>query len=440
MVWWYGPCAAWGCCASLSWKENATTVYELSYLISKREGRDGHQVYLATHRDTGDVVALKVLPRSFLEDKEQRRHMRREIHVLSKLNHPNLVRLFDVYESANTVEIAFELAQGGQVYRRVLEPHASVFSLSEAELSRAFADIVQGLCYLHARGWIHGDVRLEHILYSEIDPNSKALLVDFGRAGPPTIFPQALPLPAQEHRYLPTFVLNASSSMVPNPVVAESLFPSFKHAIQVDMYALGVCLYAMLFAQFPSHSSDGSLIFSDDFTHISRAAKDLLSRLLSHDEAMWIHSEEAAAHPWLRQPSVAPPWRWNPYILALHEQFVLDQDDNNQRTSETNDKRMSNTMTTPEDENKPRSSWISTDGVLVLENNMMHSADGYIHQADMELEDTPSLPPSRASLDIPLTQQDIEAAQSERGWRLMWKGLGFYQDPVHTIDSPTESL
>ncbi|CAK4694688.1 unnamed protein product [Aphanomyces euteiches] len=70
----------------------------------------------------------------------------------------------------------------------------------------------------------------------------------------------------------------------------------------------------------------------------------------------------------------------------------------------------------------------------------MHSADGYIHQADMELEDTPSLPPSRASLDIPLTQQDIEAAQSERGWRLMWKGLGFYQDPVHTIDSPTESL
>ncbi|RQM23662.1 hypothetical protein B5M09_003285 [Aphanomyces astaci] len=149
MVWWYGPCAAWSCCASISCKENATSIYELSELISAREGTipthplpsistvstsaagtDGHQVYRATHRDTGDVVALKVLPRSFLIDSKQRRHMRREIQVLTKLNHPNLVRLYDVYESSNTVEIAFELAQGGQVLRRVLEPHASVFVLS----------------------------------------------------------------------------------------------------------------------------------------------------------------------------------------------------------------------------------------------------------------------------------------------------------------------
>ncbi|RHY84482.1 hypothetical protein DYB35_004321 [Aphanomyces astaci] len=105
MVWWYGPCAAWSCCASISCKENATSIYELSELISARE--DGHQVYRATHRDTGDVVALKVLPRSFLIDSKQRRHMRREIQVLTKLNHPNLVRLYDVYESSNTVHSYF---------------------------------------------------------------------------------------------------------------------------------------------------------------------------------------------------------------------------------------------------------------------------------------------------------------------------------------------
>ncbi|ETV66739.1 CAMK protein kinase, variant [Aphanomyces astaci] len=399
MVWWYGPCAAWSCCASISCKENATSIYELSELISAREGTDGHQVYRATHRDTGDVVALKVLPRSFLIDSKQRRHMRREIQVLTKLNHPNLVRLYDVYESSNTVEIAFELAQGGQVLRRVLEPHASVFVLSEAELSRAFADIVQGLMYLHALGWIHGDVRPEHILYSEIDGSSKAMLVDFGCAGPPSIFEQSLNQQrSRDPRFLPP-ALRHSHPM---------LLPSFQHAVQVDLWALGVCLYVMLFAQFPDVEAS-TLSFPREFCHVSRAAKDLVGRLLNSDPDKGMSAADIAEHPWLRQPSVAPRGRWNPYILALHEQFVttFGQPENSDGDLPCPSSRRLHSSSSSDPHSSadmPRPSWVSTDGVLVLDSVAMHSADAFIHQADMDMLDN-----VRQSEDIPLTLDEVEA-------------------------------
>uniref|UniRef100_A0A4W5LDS7 non-specific serine/threonine protein kinase n=1 Tax=Hucho hucho TaxID=62062 RepID=A0A4W5LDS7_9TELE len=102
--------------------------------------------YRATHRGTGEIVALKVMDRGTLAHPTQRRNIRREIHLMSKLHHPNLVHLFGVYESTNTVdscrppsivlpimpqvEIAFELSKGGEVMRRVLEPHASIFALT----------------------------------------------------------------------------------------------------------------------------------------------------------------------------------------------------------------------------------------------------------------------------------------------------------------------
>ncbi|ETW03951.1 CAMK protein kinase, variant 1 [Aphanomyces invadans] len=434
MVWWYGPCAAWSCCASMSCKDDATSIYELSELISAGEGTDGHQVYRATHRETGDVVALKVLPRSFLTDSKQRRHMRREIHVLTKLNHPNVVRLYDVYESSNTVEIAFELAQGGQVLRRVLEPHASVFVLSEAELSHAFADIVQGLIYLHALGWVHGDIRPEHILYSEIDGASKAMLVDFGCAGPPATFAESLyrERGPSDPRFLPPWLRQR------NPT-ALAVFPSFNHAAHVDLWALGVCLYVMLFAQFPDTSSVHSptLTFPPEFGHVSRAARDLLTRVLTsapRDNLTYVQrvpssditsmrhvegrADELADHPWLHQPSVAPRCRWNPYILALHEQFV--QNYSNTGNRHASDKtRMPTSCSPPDASDKPRPSWVSTDGVLVLDSLAMHSADAFMHQADMEMLDT-----IRRSEDIPLTEEETEAAKSDRGWRLMWKGLG----------------
>ncbi|KAF0698624.1 Aste57867_10781 [Aphanomyces stellatus] len=438
MVWWYGPCAAWGCCASMSCKEQSTSIYELSELVSSGSGPDGHQVYRATQRDTGDVVALKVLPRSFLTDKTQRRHMRREIHVLMKLHHPNLVRLFDVYESTNTVEIAFELAQGGQVLRRVLEPHASVFELSEAELSRAFADVIQGLMSLHVRGWIHGDVRPEHMLFSEVDASSKALLVDFGRAGPPSTFLESLrEQPILDGRFLPPWLRGQS------PTTRPIELATFKHAVQVDMWALGMCLYVMLFAKFPFQEGDhDTLTFPVEFAHVSRAAKDLLARLLTHDPKAWLtyvsskgrrisqlecRADEAANHPWLRQPSVAPRGRWNPYILAVHEQFVHDYCKDGVGTTHSS---------SSPDENTQRPSWISTDGALVLDCHHVQSADAYIHQADMDLGDT-----WRVSEEKPLSQEEAAAAaKSERGWRLMWKGLGIQKSPAKPgVYSPLQS-
>ena len=99
-MWWYGPCSAWGCWATLSTGEKATAVYELQEQISCR----ANQVYRARNKGTGEIVALKVINRNTLKSVKQRRRIRREVHLLSKIQHPNLVRLYGVFESTNTVK------------------------------------------------------------------------------------------------------------------------------------------------------------------------------------------------------------------------------------------------------------------------------------------------------------------------------------------------
>ncbi|OQR87458.1 protein kinase [Achlya hypogyna] len=422
-MWWYGFCAAWSCCASLSFKEQAVSVYDLTELISasRKSSKYSHQVYRATHRSTGEIVALKVMDRGTLAHPTQRRNIRREIHLMSKLQHPNIVRLFGVYESTNTVEIAFELSKGGEVMRRVLEPHASIFALTEAELSRAVADIVQGLVHLHEREWIHGDIRPEHMLFSELDPDSKALalLVDFGRAGPSTTFSQCskkLLRQVQEVRFFPPFVLVQNSLAL----------PTFQHAVQVDLWALGVSLYLMLFAAFPfagdtvqevmDHVLHKPLQFPRGHAHVSRAAKDLITRLLSLDPAEWMTATEVADHPWLRNPLVAANVRWPADVIALHADWVLRY--SALRTGQGSPDSTIVTSPRPTTECEGRTSCISTDGVLVLENNLEMSADAYMQQADIEMSDILRMSEQGGS---PCGAWEAEASpQHVKGWRLMW--------------------
>ncbi|EQC37772.1 CAMK protein kinase [Saprolegnia diclina VS20] len=443
-MWWYGFCAAWGCCASLSFKEQAVSVYDLTELISasRKNSKYSHQVYRATHRGTGEIVALKVMDRGTLAHPTQRRNIRREIHLMSKLHHPNLVHLFGVYESTNTVEIAFELSKGGEVMRRVLEPHASIFALTEAELSRAVADIVQGLVHLHEREWIHGDLRPEHMLFSELDPDSKALLVDFGRAGPSTVFSQCskkLLRQLQEVRFFPPFIL------VQNALT----LPTFQHAVQVDLWALGVSLYIMLFASFPFPGDSIQAVmdsvlhkplqFPPGHAHISRAAKDLVARLLSLDPNDWMTADDVARHPWLANPAVAPNVRWSHDVISQHADWVLYY--SQLRTGIETPESTAATSPRPNAEYEGRSSCISTDGVLVLETNSEMSADAYMQQADWEMSDILRMSCEQELSRSPFGTWEAEASpQHVKGWRLMWNRAMPSKGDVPTPDATLHQL
>ena len=135
-MWWkWGLCYNTCCYGS---NTSATKLFELKEIIG-----DGG-VYRAVNRETGRDAAIKVISKNLLRQKDLRRRIRREVRMLSGIQHPNIVRLYGVYESSNTLEVAFELSKGGQVSRRILSPNVHLYRFNEVEISRVICDVMNG--------------------------------------------------------------------------------------------------------------------------------------------------------------------------------------------------------------------------------------------------------------------------------------------------------
>ncbi|GAB9472173.1 hypothetical protein Gpo141_00009359 [Globisporangium polare] len=386
-MWWWGVCAGASCCADvLPLHETRAHVYDdlrplmlerASSSASAASSRNTAQdkgdsetpppgMYTARHRGTHDLVALKVFRKKMLSRQETRRRLRREVQILSMCKeHPNLLTLYGVYSTSTTFEIAFELARGGEVMNRIHSPSVvdketmavtpreravSLYNFCESEVSRVLASVVDGLSFLHAREVVHGEVRPEHILYSDTEPDARVLLVDFGRAATwntggftlmsrngscttssrrrrrdrkSKVQQQFLWDDAHSTKFLPPFALHRQ----------DDTLRSWQEARQIDTWALGVTMYVLLFARFPFDGDDSAertvqsvlndkLSFPDDGARISRAAKDLLQRLLVKDPDEALTIDQIRAHPWI-QERVASDICWGAERIDEHRAFAM---------------------------------------------------------------------------------------------------------------------
>lgn len=237
---------------------------------------------------------------------------------------------------------------------RIRTPPAScIYRFSEREMSRVIASVVSGLRFLHEREIIHGEIRPEHVLYSDLEPDARVLIVAFGRSTRWRSRPSGVSSCshkadqnsnsvsmlchpnrvrcAQDYlwndlhdcKFLPPFVLARRN---------EHAVRNWREARQMDVWALGVTMYVLLCGAFPFpgdtveeiHASvlNGPLTFPDDGATISLGAHDLLKRLLekNSDEAMTI--EEVSAHPWI-QDQVASDLSWSADTIEHHRTFAV---------------------------------------------------------------------------------------------------------------------
>ncbi|KAG7392375.1 hypothetical protein PHYPSEUDO_000783 [Phytophthora pseudosyringae] len=344
-MWWFGSCA--GCSCRLSDVAPASDWVELRPLsassasavsVSLSGPRPG--LYTARHRVTQELVALKVLDRRLLRHRATRRRLRQEVRVLQLARgHQNLLRLHEVTAVGKRVELAFELARGGEVLSRLR---------SERDASLVLQQAAQGIQFLHERRVIHGEVRPEHLLFSDDEPDARVLLATFGRAAPW----RSLTLRCRPRtrgflwddvhhiRFLPPFLLRRKDGLKWTEVVEEDdagrLVANWREAQQIDVWALGVTLYVMLCSCFPFSSGDegedsvadielrvlqDKLTFPEDGALLSRAARDLLRRLLEKNPDVAMSIEEVVAHPWLNG-GVAPAGSWSADMLAQHDLFT----------------------------------------------------------------------------------------------------------------------
>ena len=158
-------------------KESFVTIIEGDitqfYEVQKKIGEGAYgKIYKVRNKQSGDIRAMKQVTKSKIQDMGK---FQTEIKILSMLDHPNIVRLFEVIEDDKYYNLLEELCTGGELLTR-----AQKTELKEKDIARIFYQIISGVAYIHGMGIAHRDLKLENILFSTENPMSPIKIIDFG--------------------------------------------------------------------------------------------------------------------------------------------------------------------------------------------------------------------------------------------------------------------
>ncbi|KUI70473.1 Serine/threonine-protein kinase KIN4 [Cytospora mali] len=289
------------------------------------EGEFG-KVKLGWKQEGGVQVAIKLIKKDQLGSNPSRMaKIMREVAILKQLTHPNIVRLHKMEESERHFGIVLEYASGGELFDYILNHRY----LKDNAARRLFAQLVSGVGYLHKKGIVHRDLKLENLL---LDRNRNIIITDFGFAN---TFDPAEELSEEEENNLSDreFVKRMGLNLVkptgtrkgdlmqtscgspcyaaPELVVSDSLYTGRK----VDVWSCGVILYAMLAGYLPFDDDPANpegdninllykYIVNTPLTfpeYVTPHARDLLRRILVPNPRKRADLFEVARHSWLSE-------------------------------------------------------------------------------------------------------------------------------------------
>ena len=131
-------------------------------------------VKLARHVFTGEKVAVKVIDKTKLDD-VSRSHLFQEVRCMKLVQHPNVVRLYEVIDTQTKLYLILELGDGGDMYDHIMK-HSG--GLNEEIAKRYFRQIVEAISYCHKLHVVHRDLKPENVVFFE--KSGLVKLTDFG--------------------------------------------------------------------------------------------------------------------------------------------------------------------------------------------------------------------------------------------------------------------
>ncbi|KAI8325144.1 Pkinase-domain-containing protein, partial [Martensiomyces pterosporus] len=265
----------------------------------------GHGTYAVVkemiHIDTGVHYAGKVINKKHMRGREQA--IPNEINILKRLSrkHPNVLTLYDYFETPHNVYLITELCTGGELFERICKETA----FTEQDASRIIRQIVEGVSFLHQNSVVHRDLKTENCLFRTSERESEVAIADFGLS---KIINEGSNYALMTHCGTPGYMA---------PEVVQRL----GHGKPVDMWAVGVIAYFILSGTTPFEREDPKAeavaVVKCDYSfeplehwcHISPAAQHFIASLLVYDPAKRITAKQALAHPWLQgmKRMVMPP-------------------------------------------------------------------------------------------------------------------------------------
>jgi serine/threonine protein kinase len=241
------------------------------------------KVRVAWNKLTGEKVAIKTYEKSRLKEQNQWKRAQQEVRLMERLNHRNVIRLFETIESAKRVHIVMEFCGGGNLCSYVKMRKR----LGEDEARRIFQQLALSLEYLHSKDIVHRDVKLENVLF---DGEKNCKLVDFGFS----VYVRDKKL---------KIFCGTPSYMAPEIVQRTEYLGK-----PVDIWSLGVVLYALLCGCFPFTAKNYPDLYKKIIRghyrmpeSLSHSVRDLLRNMLVTDPLRRYTLAQVMGHPWVKK-------------------------------------------------------------------------------------------------------------------------------------------
>lgn len=240
------------------------------------------------HKETGKKVAIKSIKSRYIKNKL----LKREIDIMKKVgNHPNILKLFEVYETKNCLYLILELVTGGELFDQIVARG----EYSERDASNIVRQIISAVNHLHANGIAHRDLKPQNLLCAGQDGDD-IRMADFGLS---KMFDQG--------EYLVTCCGSPE-------YVAPEVLECKPYDKGCDMWSVGVITYVLLTGCFPFWDKNNAVLYEKirrveygwpSGSEISPEAKDLIRHLIEKNPEKRFTAEQALQHPWVAGQGVS---------------------------------------------------------------------------------------------------------------------------------------
>ncbi|KAJ3331547.1 MAP/microtubule affinity-regulating kinase 3 [Blyttiomyces sp. JEL0837] len=267
------------------------TLFLERYYIEKILGEGSYgKVKLATDLETNRRVALKVIDKSTIKKPEHVTRIKREVRILRLLNHPHIVKLYDVAETEREIILSMEYVEGGELFDFIVA-HTR---LTDKVARKIFRQILSAVDYCHQSSVIHRDLKPENVL---LDAEKRVKIIDFGFV----------------NLYDPEDVLKTFSKE--GSLLSIEMILGKKYVgPEVDIWSLGVILFALLAGQLPFRDVNQKDLYRKITTStfempscIGPDSADLIRKMLKVDPSERATLEEVLNHPWTVASFGGPP-------------------------------------------------------------------------------------------------------------------------------------
>ncbi len=271
------------------------------FVVIKGLGTGGYaKVVLVYHKDDPNSrYAMKCISKASVEhslEKNLARNIKRERSILGSLDNPFVTNLYYAFQSDEHLYLVMEYIKGGNLMEHLIQCQESNKSLSEGQIRLYIAEMILGLEYLHSKGIIYRDLKLENIL---IRDDGHLCLSDFGLA-------KEIDTSSEDSR---TYTLTGAPGYIAPEIINEDSRTNHGYGQSCDLWSLGIVVYMMACSYPPFFDNNDSMlelfdkilnspvVFDDRDCKVSDELQSLIFGLLKKDPAQRLTIERVKNHP-----------------------------------------------------------------------------------------------------------------------------------------------